>query len=47
MERHEIDHLECEANGHTPPHVLAKLKDEVRKVTVRERMQEIFEGVEP
>lgn len=47
MERHEIDRLECEANGHTPPHILAKRKEEILKVTIQERMQEVFDHVEP
>lgn len=48
MERDEIDRLECEANGHTPHHVLGKERAErvarLLELQTREQMEELEAG---
>lgn len=46
MEREEIDRLDCEANGHTPPHILAEIQARVEKITYTEKMAELFQDFE-
>lgn len=46
MERHEIDRLECEANGHTPPAIIAEMKEKVHKLTFCEQMAELLADTE-
>lgn len=46
MERHEIDRLEIEANGHTPPAIIAEMKEKVQKLTFCEQMQELLRDAE-
>lgn len=46
MERDEIDRLECEANGHTPPAIIAEMKEKVHKLTYCEQMGELFRDFE-
>ncbi len=47
MDRHEIDHLECEANGHTPHHLSAQLtlskKERLLRVVDREAVREVID----
>lgn len=46
MNRAEIDDLEIEANGHTPPHILAERKEKILRQSVTEKMEELFQDVE-
>lgn len=46
MERHEIDALECEANAHTPPAIMAEVREKVEKITYTEQMAELFRDFE-
>ncbi len=48
MDREEIDSLEIEANGHTPTHLLGKMKAErvarLLDLQTREQMEELEAG---
>lgn len=42
MERHEIDRLEIEANGHTPSHILAEKKAKIVDRLITEEINDLF-----
>lgn len=42
MERDELDSLECEANGHTPTHILSQVQERVEKITYADQVDELF-----
>lgn len=46
MEREDFDRLEIEANGHTPPAIIAEMKEKVHKLTFCEQMQELLQDTE-
>lgn len=47
MERHEIDRLEIEANGHTPPHILAQKKAKIVDRLIADEVADLFADHEP
>jgi hypothetical protein len=46
MEREKFDALEIEANGYTPPAIIAEMKEKVHKLSYCEQMEELLADTE-